>query len=75
MGDGSEETISLQEWQGWGTMSPLPKMVAEIVEDLKVLERDIDSQMSFGGNGGKLQVLPLICCIFFFFQTGNENNL
>ncbi|XP_029129620.1 uncharacterized protein LOC109810401 isoform X2 [Cajanus cajan] len=50
-----EGVVSLQEWQGWGTTSPLPTMVAQIVEDLKVLEEDLDAHMSFGGNGGKLQ--------------------
>lgn len=54
--------VSLQEWQGWGTTSPLPTMVAQIVEDLKVLEEDLDAHMSFGGNGGKLQVSnPSLC--------------
>ncbi|KAH1104039.1 hypothetical protein AAZX31_13G280100 [Glycine max] len=48
--------VSLQEWQGWGTTSPLPTMVSQIVEDLKVLEEDLDAHMNFGGNGGKLQV-------------------
>lgn len=48
--------VSLQEWQGWGTNSPLPTMVSQIVEDLKVLEEDLDAHMNFGGNGGKLQV-------------------
>ncbi|XP_059660938.1 uncharacterized protein LOC132307244 isoform X2 [Cornus florida] len=52
---GDATTISLQEWQGWGTTSPLPAMVAEILEDLKVLQRDSDAQMTFGGLGGKLQ--------------------
>ncbi|RZB83522.1 uncharacterized protein LOC114373818 isoform X2 [Glycine soja] len=47
--------VSLQEWQGWGTNSPLPTMVSQIVEDLKVLEEDLDAHMNFGGNGGKLQ--------------------
>ncbi|KAG4960991.1 hypothetical protein JHK87_037624 [Glycine soja] len=47
--------VSLQEWQGWGTTSPLPTMVSQIVEDLKVLEEDLDAHMNFGGNGGKLQ--------------------
>ncbi|KAK9285466.1 hypothetical protein L1049_024659 [Liquidambar formosana] len=50
-----DESITLQEWQGWGTISPVPAMVSEVVDDLKVLERDIDAQMSFGGTGGKLQ--------------------
>ncbi|XP_059449064.1 uncharacterized protein LOC132180304 isoform X3 [Corylus avellana] len=47
--------ISLQEWQGWGTKSPVPAMVTEIVEELQSMENDIDAQMSFGGIGGKLQ--------------------
>ncbi|KAI4333970.1 hypothetical protein L6164_018715 [Bauhinia variegata] len=55
MGDGTRGIIALQEWQGWGTTSPVPTVVAEIVEDLKLLERDVDEQMTFGGKGGKLQ--------------------
>lgn len=57
--------ISPQEWQGWGTVSPVPAMVTEVIQDLKLLEKDIDTQMSFGGNGGKLQVIlipRLVCC-------------
>ncbi|XP_027341648.1 uncharacterized protein LOC113854692 isoform X2 [Abrus precatorius] len=53
--DMAEGVISLEEWQGWGTTSPIPTMVAQIVHDLKLLEQDFHSQMSFGGNGGKLQ--------------------
>lgn len=34
----------------------MPSLVTKIVDDLKVLEKDIDAQMSFGGSGGKLQV-------------------
>jgi len=48
--------VSLQEWQGWGTTSPVPAMVTQIAEDLKLLEKDFDSQMKFGRAGGKLQV-------------------
>lgn len=48
--------VSLQEWQGWGAVSPVPAMVTEVIQDLKLLEEDIDAKMSFGGNGGKLQV-------------------
>jgi len=56
-----EGVVSLQEWQGWGTTSPLPTMVAQIVGDLKGLEQDLDAHMSFGGNGGKLKVrAPII---------------
>ncbi|KAJ8762085.1 hypothetical protein K2173_006749 [Erythroxylum novogranatense] len=52
---GDHMPITLQEWQGWGTVSPVPAKVLEVVDDLKVLERHINAQMSFGGNGGKLQ--------------------
>jgi hypothetical protein len=55
--------ISLQEWRGWGTKSPVPAMVTEIVEELQSMENDIDAKMSFGGIGGKLQVFCYyICC-------------
>ncbi|XP_077212510.1 DTW domain-containing protein [Tasmannia lanceolata] len=49
------DAISLREWQGWGTSSQIPTMVVDVIEDLKLLERDMDAQMSFGGLGGKLQ--------------------
>lgn len=54
--DAADRTITLQEWQGWGTTSPLPAMVTEIIEELKSLEKNVDTQMTFGGKGGKLQV-------------------
>ena len=54
--NGGGTAIALQEWQGWGTESPLPERVAEIVRELKSLEKDSNAQMSFGGLGGKLQV-------------------
>nr|XP_027127419.1 uncharacterized protein LOC113743563 isoform X1 [Coffea arabica] len=47
--------ISLQEWQGWGAISPLPAMVIEVIQDLKLLEKDIGAHLDFGGNHGKLQ--------------------
>lgn len=50
-----DAVVSLQEWQGWGTTSPVPAMVTQIAEDLKLLEKDFDSQMKFGRAGGKLQ--------------------
>uniref|UniRef100_A0A2P2KMY0 tRNA-uridine aminocarboxypropyltransferase n=1 Tax=Rhizophora mucronata TaxID=61149 RepID=A0A2P2KMY0_RHIMU len=53
VGDGC--FLTLKEWQGWGSVSPVPAKVVEIIQDLKSLERNIDSQMIFGGNGGKLQ--------------------
>ncbi|KAI7747716.1 hypothetical protein M8C21_032983 [Ambrosia artemisiifolia] len=48
-------TISLQEWQAWGTDSPIPKQVAEIVEEMVDLEKKSNAQMKFGGLGGKLK--------------------
>ncbi|KAG9447833.1 hypothetical protein H6P81_013961 [Aristolochia fimbriata] len=56
--NGTEEAadfITLREWQAWGTSSPIPARVVEVIEDLKLLERDADAEMSFGGLGGKLQ--------------------
>ncbi|KAK4420896.1 hypothetical protein Salat_2040100 [Sesamum alatum] len=50
----AEAAISLQEWQGWGTISPVPSMVKQVIQDLKLLEKDIDSEMTFDGNHGKL---------------------
>ncbi|XP_050248279.1 uncharacterized protein LOC126695530 [Quercus robur] len=48
-------SVTLQEWQAWGTNSPLPTMVTDIVDQMKALEIDIDAHMTFGGSGGKLQ--------------------
>ncbi|KAK1285408.1 hypothetical protein QJS10_CPB20g01855 [Acorus calamus] len=50
-----EELLSLREWQAWGTASPVPTMVAQVIKNMKALERDSDSPMTFGGVGGKLQ--------------------
>ncbi|KAJ9550238.1 hypothetical protein OSB04_014283 [Centaurea solstitialis] len=47
--------ISQQEWQAWGTQSPFPTQVAEIVDEMMVSERESDAQMKFGGLGGKLK--------------------
>ncbi|PNX93121.1 hypothetical protein L195_g016270 [Trifolium pratense] len=55
MNNNDAAVVSLQEWQGWGTTSPVPAMVTQIAEDLKLLEKDFDSQMKFGRAGGKLQ--------------------
>ncbi|KAF4369468.1 hypothetical protein G4B88_029566 [Cannabis sativa] len=51
--DGS--SITLQEWQGWGTTSPLPTIVTRIADELKDLEKDSDEKMTFGGKGGKIK--------------------
>ncbi|KAK6142609.1 hypothetical protein DH2020_022957 [Rehmannia glutinosa] len=50
----AEASISLQEWQDWGTISPVPSMVNQVIQDLKLLEKDIGSCMTFDGNHGKL---------------------
>ncbi|CAH9114043.1 unnamed protein product [Cuscuta epithymum] len=52
---GREGSISLEEWQGWGSTSTVPAMVIEVIEDLKLLERTADADMVFGGKHGKLQ--------------------
>lgn len=69
----TETPITLQEWQGWGSTSPVPTMVTEIIDELKVLEKTVDAQMSFGGNGGKLQVchIPIgyVFRLFFYFVS------
>lgn len=61
-----EAAISLEEWRGWGTTSTVPSMVTQVVEDLNMLEKNVDAQMVFGGNHGKLSVKDLIP--FFFFS-------
>ncbi|KAL5581787.1 hypothetical protein UlMin_014229 [Ulmus minor] len=53
--DGEASIITLQEWQAWGTTSPVPNVVSRIAEELIDMEKDFDARMSFGGNGGKLQ--------------------
>ncbi|URD86397.1 DTW domain [Musa troglodytarum] len=52
-GDGA--AISVVEWQGWGTSSPVTATVLEVIEDIKALARDSDAPMTFGGLGGKLK--------------------
>ncbi|XP_071697720.1 uncharacterized protein [Rutidosis leptorrhynchoides] len=53
--DNRPTTISLQEWQAWGTDSPIPTQVDQIVNEMIVLERENNAQMKFGGLGGKLK--------------------
>lgn len=62
-------SITLQEWQAWGTTSPLPTMVTDIVDQMKALEVDIDAHMTFGGSGGKLQVLLQFCLFINIFDS------
>ncbi|KAK4369259.1 hypothetical protein RND71_013051 [Anisodus tanguticus] len=49
-----EAAISLEEWRGWGTTSTVPAIVTQVVHDLNLLEKDVDADMVFGGNHGKL---------------------
>ncbi|KAG9159548.1 hypothetical protein Leryth_013532 [Lithospermum erythrorhizon] len=49
-----EASISIQEWHGWGTSSPIPTMVTQVIDDLKLLEQNSDAHMVFGGNHGRL---------------------
>uniref|UniRef100_A0A7N0U3A2 tRNA-uridine aminocarboxypropyltransferase n=1 Tax=Kalanchoe fedtschenkoi TaxID=63787 RepID=A0A7N0U3A2_KALFE len=55
MGESGTVIISLNEWQSWGTNTPVPAMVTEIVEELKALEKDTEAPVRFGGLGGKLK--------------------
>ena len=59
----SSGIVTLQEWQSWGSESPLPSVVDRIVSDLRDLETDVDAHMSFGGHGGKLQVIIATDCL------------
>lgn len=51
-----EAAVSLQEWQDWGTISPIPTVVNQVIEDLKLLEKQSVARMTFNGNHGKLSV-------------------
>lgn len=64
-------TISLQEWQAWGTDSPIPTQVDQIVNEMIVAEKESDAQMKFGGLGGKLKV-SRIQSLFPFCGFCNE---
>ncbi|KAH6775364.1 DTW domain-containing protein [Perilla frutescens var. hirtella] len=46
-----DTAVSLEEWQGWGTISPVPAMVNQVIDDLKLLEKDLNAPMTFGGRG------------------------
>ncbi|CAO2814456.1 unnamed protein product [Amaranthus hypochondriacus] len=47
-------TLTLQEWQGWGTNSPVPSTVIDAISYLKSVEGQTHALMTFGGNGGRL---------------------
>ncbi|KAL2937756.1 DTW domain-containing protein YfiP, partial [Bienertia sinuspersici] len=52
--DPIDGTLTLQEWQNWGTNSPVPASIIDAIAYLKAFERESDAQMIFGGNGGRL---------------------
>ncbi|KAM7271318.1 hypothetical protein ACFE04_030532 [Oxalis oulophora] len=54
-GGGGEGLITSQEWQRWGPISQVPSIVNDVIQDLKMLEKNIDAHMVFGGIGGKLK--------------------
>jgi hypothetical protein len=55
-GGGGE--VSHEEWQRWGTTSPLPAAVAAVVRELLEMEAASGEKMRFGGVGSKLKVTP-----------------
>lgn len=62
-----DSIIGVQEWQSWGTNSPVPSMVSEIVEDLKLLEKESNAQITFGGHGGKIQVIYIYMYVYLVY--------
>ncbi|TVU09024.1 hypothetical protein EJB05_42463, partial [Eragrostis curvula] len=52
-GDAGE--VSHEEWQRWGTTSPLPDAVAVVVRELLEMEAAAGEKMRFGGVGSKLK--------------------
>ncbi|WVZ80635.1 hypothetical protein U9M48_028094, partial [Paspalum notatum var. saurae] len=52
-GDGSE--VNHEEWQRWGTSSPLPSAVSAVVRELLEMEAAAGEKMRFGGVGSKLK--------------------
>ncbi|PNT75905.1 hypothetical protein BRADI_1g41640v3 [Brachypodium distachyon] len=52
-GDGGE--VSTEEWQRWGTSSPLPNVVSAVVRELLRMESLAGEKMRFGGVGSKLK--------------------
>lgn len=63
-------TLTLQEWQGWGTNSPVPSTVIDAISYLKSVEGQTHALMTFDGNGGRLMVylslFPLFSFCFFW---------
>ncbi|KAK3129801.1 hypothetical protein QOZ80_6BG0484900 [Eleusine coracana subsp. coracana] len=47
--------VSHEEWQRWGTTSPLPAAVAAVVRELLHMEAAAGEKMRFGGVGCKLK--------------------
>ena len=54
-GAGGGGEVSSEEWQRWGTSSPLPTVVASVVRQLLEMESSAGEKMRFGGVGSKLK--------------------
>nr|BAK05785.1 predicted protein [Hordeum vulgare subsp. vulgare] len=54
-GAGGGGEVSSEEWQRWGTSSPLPTVVASVVHQLLEMESSAGEKMRFGGVGSKLK--------------------
>ncbi|KAF7109675.1 hypothetical protein CFC21_109890 [Triticum aestivum] len=54
-GAGGGGEVSSEEWQRWGTSSPLPTVVASVVRQLLEMESVAGEKMRFGGVGSKLK--------------------
>ncbi|KAF8660923.1 hypothetical protein HU200_057353 [Digitaria exilis] len=54
-GAGNGGEVSHEEWQRWGTSSPLPSSVAAVIRELLKMEAATGEKMRFGGVGSKLK--------------------
>uniref|UniRef100_A0A453S889 tRNA-uridine aminocarboxypropyltransferase n=1 Tax=Aegilops tauschii subsp. strangulata TaxID=200361 RepID=A0A453S889_AEGTS len=54
-GAGGGGEVSSEEWQRWGTSSPLPTVVVSVVRQLLEMESVAGEKMRFGGVGSKLK--------------------
>ncbi|XP_015694103.2 uncharacterized protein LOC102712736 [Oryza brachyantha] len=54
-GSGGGDEVAPEEWRRWGTSSPLPAMVANVVRELLEMEAEAGEKMRFGGVGSKIK--------------------
>lgn len=67
-GGGDAGEVSHEEWQRWGTSSPLPSSVAAVVRELLKMEAATGEKMRFGGVGSKLKVTSSSSVLFYTTQ-------